>query len=859
MNPHPTPRKRPFLISLVAALGLAACNAPLPIEPPGSMLMSAEEAPDEVTEFAVVNSATRPTLVRGIHLSPDAPAVDIYVDDTLVTEDLAYTQFVGPLEVPFGTRNLKVKAANTTATVIDANLELEQGRRYSLYAVGKLASIAPLVFEDTRFAARKAAKLRVLHGAASAPRVDVYLSRPGAPLEKLDPILENVPFKSISSYFRLRPGGLQVRVTLPDTKTVVIDSGALTIKEGDVLSAVAIDKPGKPGEFSAIVINERQFNPPNISPSKTIVEIAAGNPAFSTLVGALQTAQLVDDLSADGPFTVFAPTNDAFAKLSSVPGGEALKQVLLYHVASGRFLANDLLKAGEVTTLQGQKISVKKVGNDVILNGVVRVTTADIQAKNGVIHVIDTVLIPPAPLKTIAEIAAGDPAFSTLVAALTKTNLVDPLAKPGFYTVFAPTNAAFAKLSSLPDGDALKQVLLYHVASGVFDAKKLVANGDLVTLQGKSVKITKNNQGEVILNGAVKVTTADIQASNGIVHVIDTVLIPPLPSIVEIATGNPNFSTLVGALQAADLVGALQGAGPFTVFAPTNAAFAKLSSLPGGEALKQVLLYHVASGKLDAATLLKNGSVMTLQGQRIHVAKNNQGEVILNGVVKVVTADIQASNGIVHVIDTVLIPPTSMVRAIHASSDAPAVNVLVDGAAAFQNLMFGKASAYASVPSGTRNIKVNLAANGATAINADLNLTKDTTYTVIALNRAAQIEALVLNDTTDGNSAPGSGKTKVRLIHGASQAGLVDVYVTAPNTDIGHVNPTIRNFAFKANTRYLELNAGSYRVRITAPHSKTPVIDTGAINLVSGGVFTGLALDPAPGSHNFGALLVRDN
>ncbi len=721
-------------ITLAVALGmpltLAACNtAPVPNTSPDAMVMSIEEAPDETAEFSIATQTDAGTnaLVRAIHLSPDAPAVDLLVDDALVTSGLTYTNFVGPAQVPFGKRNVKINAANTTTTVINADLELEAKRRYSVYAAGKLAQIAPLVFEDTRYKARNAAKLRVLHGAATAPRVDIYLSRPTTDISKIDPILENVPFKSISSYFRLRPGGLRVRVTLPDTKTVVIDSGALEIKAGDVLTAVAIDKPNEAGKFSAIVINEAKFNAPTTAPApKSIVEIAAGNPAFSTLVSALQKANLVDALKAAGPFTVFAPTNDAFAKLASVPDGDALKEVLLYHVASGKFLAADLIKSGEVTTLQGKKIKVEQKSN-----------------------------------------------------------------------------------------------------------------------------------GDVILNGIVKVTTADIQASNGVIHVIDTVLIPPAdPTIVDIAAADPRFTTLVSALKSQNLVGALSGAGPFTVFAPTNDAFAKLAGLPGGDALTRVLKYHVASGKFSASDLSKLKDIKTLAGENIFISKQGDS-LILNGLVKVVIADIQASNGVIHVIDTVLLPDSN-VRAIHASSDAPAVDVLVNGQKAFENITFGTATDYATVPYGNQKVQVNVAGTNTTALQTILWFSRNMDFTVIALNPVADIDALVLNDSADGNAKPGAGKSKLRLVHAASQAGTVDVYITAPNAGIESLDPTISNFMFKANTKYLEVNSGAYRVRITAPHSKTAVIDTGAVTLPSGGVFTGVALDPKPGSNAFGALLVQD-
>jgi transforming growth factor-beta-induced protein len=174
--------------------------------------------------------------------------------------------------------------------------------------------------------------------------------------------------------------------------------------------------------------------------------------------------------------------------------------------------------------------------------------------------------------------------------------------------------------------------------------------------------------GNVILNGSIKVIITDIMASNGVIHVIDGVLIPPADpepapkSIVEIAVGNPDFSILVAALQKANLVEALSAPGPFTVFAPTNAAFEKLLGELGITAeqlldspdLASILLYHVAEGAVKAEQAVALGTIKTLNGASVRVTEH--GGVLINKS-KVITADIEASNGVIHVIDTVLIPP----------------------------------------------------------------------------------------------------------------------------------------------------------------------------------------------------------
>ena len=397
-------------------------------------------------------------------------------------------------------------------------------------------------------------------------------------------------------------------------------------------------------------------------PNKTIVELIVEDGRFTSLVNALQATDLVEPLQGEGPFTVFAPTDEAFAALDMIPEVEVLRDILLYHVASGRLNTAALLEEEMIATLQGENVKVSlNDNNEIVINDTVKLLSANIGGSNGVIQVIDAVLTPPSfqPLPSIVEIAVNTPELSTLVGALQAADLVDALGGDGPFTVFAPTNDAFDALEAIPTGDALTEVLLYHVASGRFTAEDLLQGQTVTTLQGDDVTIEMDTEGNVLLNGSIKVIMADIEASNGIVHVIDGVLIPPtdLPSIVEIAINTPELSTLVEALQAADLVDALSGDGPFTVFAPTNEAFDALEAIPTGDALIEVLLYHVASGRFTAEDLVTNEVVTTLQGEEVTI-EIFDGEVILNGEVKVIMADIEASNGIVHVIRDVLIPPS---------------------------------------------------------------------------------------------------------------------------------------------------------------------------------------------------------
>lgn len=282
--------------------------------------------------------------------------------------------------------------------------------------------------------------------------------------------------------------------------------------------------------------------------ANTIVDIAVNDGRFNTLVAAVTAAGLVETLSGEGPFTVFAPTDDAFAALPEGtldallqdPEG-SLKDILLYHVVSGKVMAADVVGLSAAPTVGGEEIAVSLNGDQVLLNGSTAVIITDIEASNGVIHVIDSVLLPPSmtaaaeesmPLPSIAEIAVADGNFTTLVAALQAAGLVETLSGEGSFTVFAPTDDAFAALpagtveSLLQDPQgALTNILLYHVSDGVLLAADVAGMDSITTLNGTNIPV-RIEGGNVILNDNVMITATDIMASNGVVHVIDAVLIP---------------------------------------------------------------------------------------------------------------------------------------------------------------------------------------------------------------------------------------------------------------------------------------------------------------------------------------------
>ena len=449
--------------------------------------------------------------------------------------------------------------------------------------------------------------------------------------------------------------------------TVTINNDGVFINDAQVTVADIVTANGVVHVIDAVLI------PPTI----TVVDVIVNSPDHNTLEAAVIAADLAGTLSGDGPFTVFAPTDDAFAALPAGtidalladPQG-ALTDILLYHVVGANALSTDLMDGMTITTLNGADVTVT-INNDGVFINDAQVTVADITTDNGVVHVIDAVLLPPAPSNSIFDVIANSPDHNTLESVIELAGLSEALANDGPLTVFAPTDAAFAALPQ-PLLDALIEdpqglltsILLYHVVAGEARSTDLSDGQSITTVIGADIQVTINNDG-IFINDA-QVTVADIEADNGIVHVIDAVLTPSAPTVAEIIIESPVHNTLEAAVVAAGLAETLNNDGPFTVFAPTDGAFA---ALPDGTLdalladpqglLTDILLYHVV-GAPALSTDLSDGQVITtLNGKDITITINNDG-VFINDA-QVVFADLIASNGVVHVIDAVLIPPTRTV------------------------------------------------------------------------------------------------------------------------------------------------------------------------------------------------------
>ncbi len=441
----------------------------------------------------------------------------------------------------------------------------------------------------------------------------------------------------------------------------------------------------------------------NVIGLPTIVTQATANSDFSSLVDALVAASdeefnYVDFFAgtSSSPFTVFAPNNDAFAALLQALGVSSvdeipqttLKRVLNYHlIAPANVRAGDLSEGLEAETFQGESVTFTLVDGPKIIDATgmpTNIIATDVQTDNGVIHAIDGVLLPQEVIDdidpTITRLTQTNGNLSTLREALELTGLDEVLDdRMAEFTVFAPTNAAFdtfldgADIQDIPV-EALTQVLLNHVLGSIALSTDLETSytTTLATYgtSANNLSMYINTETGVKINGVANVTTPDVLAANGVVHIVNAVI--DLPTVVTFAVADPTFETLVAALTRGDqpdFVSVLStpngtSPAPFTVFAPTNDAFGDLLTELGvgslddidGATLTATLNTHVIAEANVRAEDLVSGTVGTL-GDDIEIDATNATITDLNGrVSNIIVTNVQAANGVVHAIDKVILP-----------------------------------------------------------------------------------------------------------------------------------------------------------------------------------------------------------
>jgi uncharacterized surface protein with fasciclin (FAS1) repeats len=585
---------------------------------------------------------------------------------------------------------------------------------------------------------------------------------------------------------------------------------------------------------------------------ETVADIALDDPAnFSTLTTAVVTAELLPALT--NPFselTVFAPTNTAFANAltalnltaAQLLASPDLASILTYHVLGAEVLSGSLTNgqiATPLNTANTLKITVTS-GDDVYVNQAM-VTTENVMADNGVVHVLDAVVL---PVETVVDIALDDQAnFSTLTTAVVTAELLPALTNPfSELTVFAPTNTAFAnaltalnltaaQLLASPD---LASILTYHVLGAEVLSGSLT-NGQIATPlnTANTLKITVTSGDDVYVNQAM-VTTENVMADNGVVHVLDAVVLP-VETVVDIALDDQaNFSTLTTAVVTAELLPALTN--PFselTVFAPTNTAFANAltalnltaAQLLASPDLASILTYHVLGAEVLSGSLT-NGQIATPlnTANTLKITVTSGDDVYVNQAM-VTTENVMADNGVVHVLDAVVLPVETVVDiALDDQANFSTLTTAVVTAELLPTLSdpFSEFTVFAPTNTAFNNLATSLGTNLA-GILALPNLSDILLYHVVS-------GTVLSTDLTNGPVTTASGDDVIINLVGGVKVNNANV--TSPNNTadngVVHVIDAVLLVTFLSINEEETISLSLY---------PNPVVDVVRVNNASGSTF----------------------
>jgi uncharacterized surface protein with fasciclin (FAS1) repeats len=449
-------------------------------------------------------------------------------------------------------------------------------------------------------------------------------------------------------------------------KLTVTGSGEVFVNQAKVVATDIEAENGVVHVLDAVVL-----------PVETVADVAIDN-GFSTLTTAVVTAELLPALTDPfATYTVFAPTNAAFNDLATALGTDVngllalpiLADVLTYHVLGTEVPSSAVSNGAIVQPLSATNtLKLTVTGNGNVFVNQAQVTGVDVEADNGVVHILNAVVL---PVETVADVAI-DNGFSTLTTAVVTAELLPALTDPfATYTVFAPTNAAFNDLATVLGTDIngllalpiLTDVLTYHVL-GTEVPSSAVSNGAIVQPLSatNTLKLTVTGGGDVFVNQA-QVTGVDVEADNGVVHILDAVVLP-FETVADVAIDN-GFSTLTTAVVTAELLPALTDPfATYTVFAPTNAAFNDLATALGTDIngllalpiLADVLTYHVLGTEVPSSAVSNGAIVQPLSATNtLKLTVTGGGDVFVNQA-QVTGVDVEADNGIVHILDAVVLP-----------------------------------------------------------------------------------------------------------------------------------------------------------------------------------------------------------
>jgi len=431
-------------------------------------------------------------------------------------------------------------------------------------------------------------------------------------------------------------------------------------------------------QFSAITASngrvyviEKVLLPEDLPPF-TFVDFVTESEDHTSLENAITSADLVDDLSAEGSRTYFAPTDEAFDKLDPeflsdlFADQDSLRNVILNHVLGERNNEEDLIDLEMVSAINGYELTIDEFSNGVFVDNAL-ITIEDIPVDNGIVHVIDAVLVEIIEPFTVYDIISTHDSLALYDFFVLKDNYDDTLNQVGPYTVFAPTDNAINMMpeSFLDDLNSMSPTLLdelvrSHIIDSLEPSDSLAIDTDFFALNNFGLTIGTDTLGNLFLNQS-RIVVRDLFADNGVVHIIDAVVNPidTFVTIYDFVQRSPTHTTLAGLMNASSIRNVFETPGAITFFAPTDEAFDNLPANALNEIfgdpnglLIEVLLRHTVTGNQSSSDLEILSQITNSNLENLEIEVIN-GDIFINGA-KIIVRDIILDNGIVHVVDAII-------------------------------------------------------------------------------------------------------------------------------------------------------------------------------------------------------------
>lgn len=806
--------------------------------------------------------------VRVFHASPDAPKVNLWVNDAVVASGLDYQKSTGVLSLDEGTYKVAVEGVipgGNQVVIGPVNLPLMGKTAYDVIAVNSVADIEPLVLSDTgSLTDATKVRVRVAHLSAAAPEVKVFVTAPGADLTAAQ-ALGSFAFKGTLGPVEVAAGNYQIRVTLADN-TVVFDSGTVNLEAGKDLLVGAVPNVGTGSSPISLAVLDGNavavINDKSAGADLRVVHGSADAPAVDVTANNGSTPVIANLAFPEATGYLNLPA--ATYNFKVTPNGAATPVVINADVPLANGSAYTLVAVGALANIE--PLLLTDNNRSVATEAKVRLVHASTLAGN-----VDIYVTAPG-----AGIASATPAF-TNVPFKAETGYVS-LAAGGYDVVIAPTGTKTEAIKApvtLEAGGVYTAIARDGIgltaALGVIGLDGLAPNKTQVRVFHASPDAPKVN---LWVNDAVAASGLDYQKSTGFLELssgtykvaVEGVI--PGGNAVVIGPANLDFErnkrydvlavnsvANVEPLVLADM-GKLANANNVRVRVVHAAAAApevRVHVTAPGDAISDATVLgsfafkgtlgpvEVPAGTYRIRVTLPNNTVVFDSGS---VALASGKDLLIAAVPNVGTGTSPIQLAVLDAGNVAVLSDAAAgakLRVVHASANAPAVDVLANNGAtpAVSNLAFPAATNYLSLPAATYNFKV--VPTGATTpvvFNADVPLANGTEYTLLALGALANIEPLLLTD----NNRRVATEAKVRLVHASTLAANVDIYVVAAGASIANTSPAFANVPFKAQTGYVSLAEGNYDVIITPTGTKTEAIKA-TLSFAKGMVYTAVARD----------------